>query len=534
MDAEARAVGLPARLARAISALAGWRRTVAAFALGSVSMLAYAPFHLFPVLLFSLPAFVWLIDSSPSPGRACRDGWWFGFGYFFFNLFWLGEAFLVEADKFAWALPFAVTLLPAGMALFWAAAAGVSKCFWRAGSSRVLVFALAFGLAEWTRGHVFTGLPWNVLGYALTYPIELMQSAALVGVYALTFLALLVFTAPLVILAATRSGGRSALAFALAPLTLLYAYGAWRLSGPAQPDVSGIKLRLVQPSVPQREKWLAEKQRDIFLDHLALSATAPDGTRDDLKGITHVVWPEAAMPFLPLEHQGALDAIGAMLPQGGILVTGAIRRERGPQTVSAGYNSLMAFDDTGKLLATYDKVHLVPFGEYLPMRGALEALGLSKLTHGLGVFHSGPLPRPVLAIPGLPPAGGLICYEVLFPGEVIEDGNRPQVLFNLTNDGWFGDTTGPRQHYYQTRVRAVEEGLPIVRVANNGISAVIDAYGRERVRIGLNAHASADSGLPAALAPTPYGRGRGSWVLAAVATLLAALGLSSRRRHGTH
>ena len=510
------------------------RRAAVAFVAGAVSVLAFAPFHLFPVLFFTFPVFFWQIDASRTPRAAAIAGWWAGFGYFLFNLFWIGEAFLVEADKFAWLLPFAVTLLPAGIALFWAAGWAAAKAFWPNGSARLPLFALQLGLVEWLRGHLFTGLPWNVPGYALTFPLELMQSAALFGVYALSFIAGLIFTSPLVLCAAAaeKEGRRGALFKAallgLAPFIALYAYGAYRLNTPTPADIAGLKVRIVQPSVAQRDKWRAEKQREIFADHLALSATDSAGTRDDLKGVTHVVWPEAAMPFLPLEHPEALEAIAGMLPDQAILVTGALRRAQDQDGRMRGYNSLMAFDTQGKLIATYDKVHLVPFGEYLPFERVLKALGLSKLTHGLGAFDAGPLPRPVLAVPDLPPVGGLVCYEVLFPGEVIDDANRPGLIINVTNDGWFGDTTGPRQHFHQTRVRAVEEGIPVIRAANNGISAVIDAFGGVRARIGLNVRGVADSSVPAALPAPLYAQLRGLVFWSFAGALLLAVVLSRR------
>lgn len=267
-----------------IVALRGWRRAVLAIAAGGLSALAFAPMFVTPILFLTLPVFVWLIDGSADWRRATSAGWLFGFGYFFFNLFWVGEAFLVEADKFAWLLPFAVTLLPAGLAIFWALAAAAARVFWSEGIARLFVFAIALAIAEWLRGHILTGFPWNLPGYALTYPLSLMQSAALFGAYGLTAIALFVFPAPLVILGDSRdrlTRGRIAYALALAavPLALLSAYGAWRLETP-QTFVPGVKLRIVQPSVPQREKWMAEYQRRIFDDHVALSLQNPAGEKD--------------------------------------------------------------------------------------------------------------------------------------------------------------------------------------------------------------------------------------------------------------
>lgn len=517
-----------------VAGLHGKRRLVVAFLAGAISILAFAPVFFFPVLFFTLPVLVWLIDGSDGPLSAAIAGWAFGFGYFLANLFWIGEAFLVEAEKFAWLMPFAVMILPAGLALFWAVAAAVARYFWRCDASRVLVLAITLTLAEWFRGHVLTGLPWNVLGYALTYPLELMQSAALMGVYALTLVAAVVFTAPLVVAAEAdnkrqRAAFIKALLIATLPIACLSAFGAGRLSAAPPENVPGVMLRIVQPSVPQREKWQPQKQGVIFAEHLDMSAVGPDGKKDNLAGITHVIWPEAAMPFLPLEHTEALTAIGAMLPDGAVLVTGALRREKLASGEQLGFNSLMAFGDKGQLIATYDKAHLVPFGEYLPFNGVLGAIGLEKLTKGLGSFATGPNSRPLMNIPGLPPVAGLICYEVLFPGHVIDRAVRPGAIINVTNDGWFGDTTGPRQHFHQTRVRAVEEGLPIVRAANNGISAVIDPYGRVRAQLALNVRGVTDAPLPKAAGPTPFVR-LGDSLLIVLLLLTAAVTQLSHSR----
>ncbi|MCU0733211.1 MAG: apolipoprotein N-acyltransferase [Hyphomonas sp.] len=515
-----------------VSQLQGWRRAAVAFGAGFLSVLAFAPWHLVFVLFLTLPVLVWIIDSAQGPRQAAVAGWWYGFGFFLFNLFWIGEAFLVEAEKFAWLMPVAVTLLPAGLAFFWAGAAALAKRFWRPGLERVLLLAVILTGIEWLRGHVLTGLPWNVLGYALTYPETWMQSASLVGVYALTLPAFLIFATPLVLLFdAARPSVllvTKSVAAGVLPLMALSLYGAWRLPAGPVPLLEGVKMRIVQPSVPQREKWMAAKQAEIFKLHLDLTATSVAGVRDEAAGITHVIWPEAAMPFLPLEHPEALAAIAQALPPGASLLSGALRRDAGSAGRQRGFNSILAFDSDGQVTATYDKVHLVPFGEYLPLAPVLGALGLSKLTQGLGVFDTGPWPRPPLAVAGLPRAGGLICYEALFPGQVVTAAERPGLLINVTNDGWFGDTSGPRQHFHQTRVRAVEEGVPIVRAANNGISAMIDPYGRILGFADLNVKGVIDTGLPEALPPGPYAQAGDTGLLV---LMLTALGwLSWRRR----
>ena len=536
-----------------LAALLGWRRRAAAFAAGLVSVLAMAPFNVWPVLYVTLPVLIWLIDgasgkaaplgSEPAPPvrprtgarAAAAVGWWFGFGYFIGGLYWVGDAFLVEAEVFAPLLPLAVTLLPAGLALFHAVAAGLAARFWGPGSCRVLALALSLSAMEWARGHLLSGFPWNVLGYALTYPLSLLQSAAVVGIYGLTLIGVGLLAAPLVLMVEAPAGpaGRRRRGLALVlgslPFLAMAAWGHLRLAGAPVAMVPGVKLRIVQPSVPQREKWQPENQERIFLDHLQLSARNAAGLPDGLEGITHVVWPEAAMPFLPVDHPAARAAIGRLLPPGTLLIAGGLRAEAVPAGSTAArriFNSLLVFADGGRLLAAYDKVHLVPFGEYLPFQGALEAVGLQSLTRLRGGFSSGPTPRPLLHLPGLPAVAPLICYEAIFPSAVVAGPERPSLLVNLTNDGWFGNTTGPRQHMQQARVRAVEEGLPLLRVANNGISAMVDGHGRVLLELGLDQRGSADTGLPAPLRPTPYARfGDGLFLglwLAGAAVLLTA------------
>jgi apolipoprotein N-acyltransferase len=546
-------------IAKTVATLSGWRRHAVAFAAGVVSVLAMAPFSFWPVLFVSLPVLVWMIDGSARPQaasrvsfwqrpvvRAATAGWWFGFGYFLLGLYWIGIAFLVEAEKFAWLMPFAVTMMPAGLALFFGLATGAACLVWPKDMSRVLVLALALGATEWLRGHVLTGFPWNTLGYALTSPLEFMQAASVVGIYGLTLLAVAIFASPLVLIADAGAQMRAprerkhaliwAGVIAAVPLLALYTFGAWRLAGPPAPMLDGVRIRVVQASVDQRDKWKADKQGPIFSDQIELSRHDAQGRRDDLAGITHLIWPEAAMPFLPLEHPEALSAIGELLPDGTKLISGALRLKKPASTKAngslEGFNSLMVFDAQGGLAGVYDKIHLVPFGEYLPFQATLEWIGLEQLTRWRGGFRTGANPRPLLAIGGLPPVAGLICYEAIFPAAIVQGATRPGLLVNVTNDGWFGDTTGPWQHFQQSRVRAVEEGLPLVRSANNGVSAVVDAKGRIDSMLTLNARGVIDSGIPASIEPPLYAK-FGDWTFVALALcfVVAATVLVRRQRN---
>jgi len=518
-----------AGLAQDMAAARGWRRRAIAFAAGAVSTLAFAPFFAWPVMFVTFPVLVWMLDGAVNEQRPLRAAfgaaWWFGFGYFFAGLFWVGEAFLVEAEIFAWLIPFAVTALPAGLALFWGLAGAASEraCTrlglrkpgippHTAALARVLMLAVVLTAAEWLRGHALTGFPWDPPGVALTYPLALMQAVSVFGIYGLTLWAVVIFASPLVVMAVAEPGEQAgavrlaAISSAL-PLALAFIAGSWHLSAPASPPLPGVKLRVVQPSIAQREKWMAEKQAGIFQTHLDLSRRNGDGVEDGLDGITHVVWPEAAMPFGPLDHPEALGAIGALLGNGRYLLAGGLRAE---SDVTApwgrrAYNSLMVFGAGGTLVTLYDKVHLVPFGEYLPFQAALEAIGLQSLTRQRGGFAAGKTPKQLLNVPGLPPVSPLICYEAIFPGEVAPGGERPGAILIITNDGWFGNTSGPQQHFHQARLRAVEQGVSLVRAANNGVSAVVDPEGRTISSVLLlNQRGTIDSALPAPRKQTLY------------------------------
>lgn len=504
-------------LASKISQLSGWRRVGAAFMAGALSVLAMAPFHLWLVLFATFPVLVWLLDGCFAyPGNKEADraayvsaalvGWAFGFGYFLAGLYWIGFAFLVEAEIFLWLLPFAVTLMPAGLALFYAAAAAACGLLWRPGPARLVGLALCFLAAEWLRGHILTGFPWNALGYALTGTTAMMQWASLFGIYGLCFLAPLIFSAPAAIWSPERvavTGWPKRFVYPGAMLAILAAsvvLGHWRLGAVHTSFVPGVSLRLVQPNIPQADKWKPEYRAAIFQRYLQVSRKG--GSEARIVGVTHLIWPESALPFLLLETPEALDAISQMMPDGSVFMTGAARAERGSDKERETgqleiYNSLLVLDRRATLLSKYDKLHLVPFGEYLPFQRTLESIGLEQLTRIRGGFEPGQGSRQMKA-PGVPPFVALICYEIIFSGEIRETGSKIGWMLNLTNDAWFGNSTGPYQHFHQARVRAVEESLPLVRVANNGITAVTDPYGRIVSRLPRNKAMALDSGLPQA------------------------------------
>jgi apolipoprotein N-acyltransferase len=489
----------------------GWKRAVFAFLSGAFSALAMAPFNAWPVLFLTMPVAVWLIDGAGA-GRAggvlaaALSGWWFGFGYFIAGLYWVGYAFLVDAQTFAWLLPFAVMGLPAGLAIFMAIGFGLARAIWTSDTSRILALASALTVSEWLRGHILTGFPWNTLGYALTEPLALAQSASLIGLWGLTFIAVVVFASPAVLIDdRAKSRPWVPLVLSVVLLAAMGAYGALRLQSNPTRLVENVKLRLMQPNLQQDVKFNYAAKQDVMNKYISLSdrATGPQST--GVRDATILIWPESAFPFFLAREADAMAQIASLLPDGTMLITGAIRPPDQPPDlkITRAYNSIYAIDHDGTILSVYDKLHLVPGGEYLPFQSTMEKLGVVQLTKVAGGFIPGTF-RRTMALPNAPRVLPLICYEAIFPGDIVPGSDRPGWIVNLTNDGWFGISTGPYQHLQQTRVRAIEEGLPIVRVANTGISAVIDSVGRIVARLDLGVEGVLDSGLPAAGDTTLY------------------------------
>lgn len=497
------------RLAAVCQSLGGWRRQALAALLGVVAAGALPPLYLLPLLLPAFTGALWLLRGAVSGRQAALTGWAFGTGYFAAGLYWVGIAFLVDAARFGWAMPFAVGGLAAGLALFPALAFWLTDLARRRfdldGMALVLALAAAWLLGEGLRAWIFTGFPWNLVGTVWAFSAAALQPAALGGVWLLSLLTVAAAAAPAALTAPARHRGR---ALAAAMIVLLLPLAGWGLgslrlaaapavdsaANRAQPEV---RLRLVQPSIPQALKWRSDQRAA----HLRLQADLSMAPGHDDR--TLVIWPETAVPYLLAAEPRLLQELATLVPSGGYLIAGAPRVD--PQDPQGEiWNSLHALDAQGRIAATYDKVHLVPFGEYTPLR---QVLGLAKLTAGSRDFSAGPGPVS-LELPGLPPFSPLICYEVIFPGAVTPpagQGPRPRWLLNLTNDAWFGESSGPYQHFAASRIRAVEEGLPLVRAANNGISAVIDSYGRIIYRSKLNDREIIDAYLPLdAERLTPY------------------------------
>jgi apolipoprotein N-acyltransferase len=527
----------PAALIDVIILSSGWRRWLIAFAAGALSALAMAPFNAWPVLFLTFPVLVWLIDGvrvRPAGGMigAAVTGWWFGFGYFLAGLYWVGYAFLVDAPTFGWLLPIAVVGLPAGLALFTAFGVALARLIWAQGAVRILALAAALTIAEWLRGHLLTGFPWNAYGYALTAPLALAQSASLIGIWGLTFVAVAVFASP-VTLADDRRQTRwpwLPCGLAVAVLIGLAGYGAVRLTLTPTKTVDGVRLRIMQPNLPQDVRFNYSAKQQIVDRYVALSDRITSAESHGVHDATLLIWPESAFPFFLAREPDELAEIAQLLHGGTVLITGAVRlAEPVNPTDPLAYNSVYVIDHDGSIVSLYDKVHLVPFGEYLPFQNFLESLGLQQLTKQGGGFLAGDRHR-LVAVPGAPMALPLICYEIIFPGEVTSKSDRPGWIVNVTNDGWFGISTGPYQHFHQARVRAIEEGLPLVRAANTGISAVVDPLGRIVNSLPLGSEGVVDAPLPRPVEPPIYTRVGD--IPAAIMVLVALVLVVFRRSHG--
>lgn len=487
------------RLARRIGAAEGWRRTGLALLLGLLAAGAMPPFNLMPLLFLAFPGLVWLIDGRPGWRGAFVDGFVWGMGFYVPSLYWTSEAMFVDIAQFWWMVPIALLGLPAFMALFNGAATAVANRIAAPGIGRILALAAVWGVFEWLRGHLLTGFPWVLIGYTWSGSaaplLAGLQSVSLVGIYGVSLLTVLVAALP----ARLGDAGRPVLAPALglAGLAVMLLWGALRLSDGPDPLVAGVTLRLVQPAFEQTAVSTRELELQRFY-HLLDLARSPGADK-----VTAQIWPEGAVGFPLNLDVNARAAIAEVVPKDGVIITGTIREQPGAGNDFKAWNNISAIDGTGRLVSSYDKFHLVPFGEYVPLHKYLQ---FNQIVARRFDFSTGPGPSTI-ALGPLPPAGPIICYEAIFPHDVIDEAHRPGWILNVTNDAWFGTSTGPYQHFAIARTRAVEEGLPLVRAANTGISGVVDGHGRVLNNLGLGEAGVLDVPLPAGLpGATPYGR----------------------------
>lgn len=484
-------------------------RIALALLAGAGTALAHPPFGLLPGLL-GYPLLMLLAERSTTVRGGFWMGWLAGFAYFFIGCWWVAEAFLVNPAQ-AWMAPFAASLLPIGLGLFWGTATALYRRFRPDGVRRVLVFAALFCLLEWLRGHVLTGFPWNPAGASWKAGSAASQFAAVAGVYGLSFVTVASFAAFGALWGPGRRRARLlAVAGGIAALAALMVGGQLRLSS-ARLESNGPLVRIVQADVPQESKWSPEAYRGIVERYVNLTAR-PAAVTPDI-----VVWPEGALPASANQVFAAdaweARAIARAVQPGQTLIAGLGRGEADPSAPEGAryFNSAFVFTDIGdaglRVSAIYDKHRLVPFGEYLPAGDLLGALGVRSLTHMPLDFSPGPTPAPI-DIPGAPRAQPLICYESLYPGFTPGSAGRPGWIVNISNDAWFGRTSGPLQHLNLASYRAIETGLPVVRSTPTGVSAIIDPWGRvvDDARLDPGESGVIDARLPAPTTVTPYGR----------------------------
>lgn len=484
-----------------------WLSGLCGMLLGALAVLGHAPFHVWPAFMVSICGLILLLDGASQNPKRLRSafwrGWSWGFGYFLAGMFWVGNAFLVDAEKFAALMPFAVTALPAAMGVYWGLAAVAAMLVWRAGPSRLLIFSVCFGISEFTRSHFFTGLPWNLPAYIWKPGEAISQTAGLIGPYGLSLLTLWALAIPVLLLEKGKRRGQSITLVAAGILALgSYAYGLLQLraAGPISAMTgTGPIIAAGQAGFSQKDVWDPVNTGRIVETYLGLLET-PDAQKADI-----IVWPEGAFPFLLLEEPFVLDQMQARLGSR-TLAVGSIRRD-----LLAGKalytNSLLVFDvEKGGLTtrAVYDKHHLVPFGEYLPLRSLFQIFGIASLVSYDGEMSPGPEPT-TLSLPKAPLADPRICYEIVFPSFNKQATGKAAWILNVSIDAWYGDLLGPDQHYAQARYRAIETGLPLVRSASGGWSAIVDRFGRPVAEHRAGA-GYATARLPATLGPTFYAR----------------------------
>ena len=500
----------------------GWRRRGLATLAGALSAAALPPLHAVPVLVVSFPCLIWLIDSAPDWRRAFYDGWWFGFGHFFAGLYWIAFSLTVDLN-FVWLVPFSLFCIPAVIGIYIAITTALARIATK-GLMRIILFSASWTLFEWLRGHLFTGFPWNGIGLVWAYSEVALQIASYIGLIGLGLLT--VFgTSSLAALAYDKISVRI---YRLSPFLIcfvvIFVVGYLRLNLSEKSEFhSDIHIRIVQPNIPQRVKW-SEAYREKHVSTLLKLSLLPSS-----KPITLTIWPETASPFVVALNKNYRKIITTMLPEKGFLLTGSIRTSTPNVRPFRIWNSLHAISSEGQVIMTYDKFHLVPFGEFIPFgRFFAKFLGLKKLTVGRIDFSPGPGPQTIF-LPNVPSFSPTICYEIIFSDKVTETGSRPSWLLNITNDAWFGNSSGPHQHFAMARMRAVEQGVPLIRAANTGISGIIDPFGRVINYIPLKSQGVIDSRLPKPISrQTVYGR-TGDWVIIGLVMLAVCGSICFRR-----
>jgi apolipoprotein N-acyltransferase len=488
-----------------------------ALILGAISASAFAPLYFFPLAIIAFSGW-FLIGNSYQDNykKSFWIGWSFGFGQFVFGLYWICISLFVDISKFFWLLPFVLFLIPAVLAVYTGLVLLLTNFIaqkfavkdWR----KILLLAVIWVFFEYLRGVLFTGFPWNLLGYSLLFSLPLSQAAAVFGIYGLSLLAIVFYCFPALFFILKNNKIEFHFDKKFQPfliclalcLTLIWLGGFYRLNSFQPNFFPNATFRLVQPAITQEDKWSSDHRYNSFLENIRLSH------KQGFDKINYVVWSESAVPYIinPLTSYGLLSNIASAAPTDGFVITGGLRAEFKEESndwereTSKMWNTIFVVDNTAKITASYDKNHLVPFGEYIPFADLFPFV--SKITNGAVNFSEGDGLKTIKLKSKTPSFSPLVCYEAIFAGNVINKNNPPQFLLNLTNDTWFGSSSGPYQHFDMVRMRSIENGMPTIRVANSGISGLIDPVGQIVAAIPLNNKGIVDVMLMENLPSTIY------------------------------
>ncbi|MAI06167.1 MAG: apolipoprotein N-acyltransferase [Alphaproteobacteria bacterium TMED87] len=498
---------------------------------GSLTVLSMQPWGIFPIIWLTIPSFLILLDCSKNYKNSFLTAWFFGLGYFGLSFFWITNAFYVDEKMYGIIAIPAVLILSAGFAIYIGIIGLLLHSYQTEISKKtntksnpenklialwykLILFASLWAIIEWFRGWLFTGFPWNPIGNIwanISYP---SQSVSIFGIYGLSLVTVLSASSPSFFINGDKAKSRYKFIFIIIcnlPLILLSSWGIFRVHNADLTYVDNINLRLVQPNITQKEKWVPKLRRKHIEKLVMMSNHEADG-------ITHVIWPEAAVTYALNRNKPLLEYILLSFPNDTKLITGSPRTEIN-RNLNTSYNSLYVISNFG-VEAVYDKVHLVPFGEYTP--SFVNFFGFNKLIYTAGQGFKHGKDRLPISLGNLPSFMPIICYEIIFSGNLYETKHNPEWLLNITNDAWFGKSSGPYQHFANVRMRSIEHGLPAIRVANSGITAVIDGYGRVINKIDINKTGTIDTGLPQKLAPTLFNYFRHSLFFALSIILILA------------
>ncbi|MBY0429442.1 MAG: apolipoprotein N-acyltransferase [Alphaproteobacteria bacterium] len=471
-------------------------KNLTCFLFGILSAFALPPLSWPFLFLIGFAAFVALLRTADTFKQSFALAWCYAVGFHLAGLYWISASLFVDIARYIWVLPFSLLALPAYLALIFGGVSTVLHPLRDKPIIHTLLLSFILCLCEINRGWLMGGFPWNSFGYIWADTLPVIQIVSVIGIYGLTLLTLLASSAISLLFIQQKKSSLIFLALIGAVFSCIALWGYERLENTPTTYHDNTMVRLVQPAIAQSERRTPE------LRIAALSKIVGMSTEPSERPITHIIWPETASPFFLNENEEARIALKRIVPKGGALITGAPSRifENDHRKY---FNSLVILNDKGMLVGSYDKSHLVPFGEFVPLRAILQTVPVAVDVIGSSDFTSGNGAKTLRA-PGLPPFSAMICYEAIFTGQLVDETDRPEILMQITNDAWFGNTSGPYQHLAMARVRAIEEGLPLIRVANSGISAVVDPLGRTLQSLDLNQQGIIDSAVPMALPVAPF------------------------------